>query len=53
MDHLLISAGLPQFNSSFNESLSERGCDPNKPFAIIVHGWLEEFKTEWVQDLIR
>lgn len=46
------SQGQPQFNSTFNESLSARGCDPNGKFAIIVHGWLEKWRTEWVQDLI-
>lgn len=40
------------FNSSFNESLADRGCDPNGTFAIIIHGWLGSFQTEWVQDLI-
>lgn len=47
-----ISSGLPLFNSTFNESLSSRGCNPKGDFAIIVHGWLESFRTEWVQDLI-
>src|SRR5690349_7894692 len=49
---LNLSLGLPLFNSTFNESLSARGCSPNGNFAIIVHGWLESWKTEWVQDLI-
>lgn len=40
------------FNSSSNESLSERGCNPKGNFSVIVHGWLESWKTEWVQDLI-
>lgn len=51
-DHLIISLDLPSFNSSFNQSLSARGCNPNGDFAIIVHGWLESYNTEWVQDLI-
>ncbi|KAG5674187.1 hypothetical protein PVAND_004170 [Polypedilum vanderplanki] len=38
---------LPMFNSSFNESLSSRGCYPHEKFFIIVHGWLESWKTEW------
>lgn len=40
------------FNSTFNESLSARGCNPRGKFAIIVHGWLESVRTDWVQDLL-
>lgn len=40
------------FNSSFNQSLSAKGCNPSGKFFIIVHGWMEELKTVWVQDLI-
>lgn len=40
------------FNSSFNQSLSSRGCDSQGKFFIIIHGWLESWKTEWVQDLV-
>jgi hypothetical protein len=43
---------MPLFNSSFNHSLSSRGCNPNGKFFIIVHGWLESWKTVWVQDLV-
>jgi pimeloyl-ACP methyl ester carboxylesterase len=46
------SSGLPAFNYSFDENICDRGCDPEGKFAIIVHGWLEELATEWVQDLI-
>lgn len=52
MDHPIVSSGLPLFNSTFNESLSARGCNPNGSVAIIIHGWLGSWKTEWVQDLI-
>lgn len=47
-----ISSGLPKFNATLNESLSVGGCNPNGSFAIIVHGWLESWATEWVQDLV-
>lgn len=40
------------FNSSFNQSLSSNGCNPSGKFAIIIHGWLGDWQTEWVQDLI-
>lgn len=40
------------FSSTFSQSLSARGCDPKGFFSIIVHGWLESFNTEWVQDLV-
>lgn len=47
-----LSPGLPQFNATLNESLSVQGCNPNGSFAIVVHGWLEGWRTEWVQDLV-
>lgn len=41
------------FNSTLNESLVDKGCNPDENFAIIVHGWRESYaQTEWVPDLI-
>lgn len=40
------------FNASFTQSLSAKGCNPSGKFFIIVHGWMESWKTDWVQDLI-
>lgn len=41
------------FNFTLNDSLVDKGCNPEENFAVIVHGWLETYeKTEWVPDLI-
>lgn len=48
----IFSAGRPQFNATFNESLADGGCNPKGNFALIVHGWLEGWHTEWVKDLV-
>lgn len=34
------SSGQPQFNSTFAEKLSPRGCNPKENFAIVIHGLL-------------
>ncbi|KAL7019636.1 hypothetical protein ACKWTF_011185 [Chironomus riparius] len=49
---VMPGSGLPIFNSSYNQSLSSRGCNSAGKFFIIIHGWLEGWHTEWVQDLI-
>uniref|UniRef100_T1DIE1 Putative triacylglycerol lipase n=1 Tax=Psorophora albipes TaxID=869069 RepID=T1DIE1_9DIPT len=30
----------------------EHGCEEKDKFAVIVHGWKENCKTEWIQDMI-
>lgn len=32
--------------------LNEFGCKPDEKFSIIVHGWLEDCETEWVENVI-
>jgi hypothetical protein len=41
-----------QFHSTFNQSLTDLGCNSSEKVAIVVHGWLESIETEWVPDLI-
>ena len=41
------------FNSTFDQSLSGRGCDKNDKIAFVVHGWREDINASWVTDLIR
>ncbi|CRL05725.1 CLUMA_CG018755, isoform A [Clunio marinus] len=50
--YVVPGLNLPVFNATHDEDLSSRGCNPSGKFSIIVHGWLESFNTEWVQDLI-
>jgi acetyl esterase/lipase len=38
--------------SSFDNDSALRGCQPNEKYAVIVHGWLESIKTDWVDDLV-
>lgn len=40
------------FTSGFNQSIEEQGCDPTNNFSLIAHGWIESFKTPWVQYMI-
>lgn len=37
--------------STFKNSITEQGCDPNKNFSFVTHGWMGSTAL-WVQDLI-
>lgn len=38
--------------STFNETLTSQGCDPNGKFAIFTHGYLESIKRRWVMEFV-
>lgn len=37
--------------STFKNSITEQGCDPNQNFSIVTHGWLGS-TAAWIPDLI-
>jgi predicted alpha/beta-fold hydrolase len=41
-----------QFVSTFDDNLTERGCNASDKVAIVVHGWTESIQTYWVGELI-
>jgi Lipase len=41
-----------QFVSTFNDNLTELGCNSSEKVAIVVHGWLESIDAEWPMELI-
>ena len=42
-----------KYPSKFNTSISSLGCDPAGKFAIVIHGWQQNIKSPWVNNLIR
>lgn len=41
-----------QFVSSFDNDLTQLGCNSSEKYAMIVHGWLESIEADWVHDLV-
>lgn len=41
-----------EFMTSFDDNLTDLGCDSNDSIALVVHGWLESIETDWVSELI-
>lgn len=41
-----------RFNSTFNTSIADQGCDPKGNFSMIVHGWKEHINTTWVNTTV-
>ncbi|CAG9808811.1 unnamed protein product [Chironomus riparius] len=41
------------FVSTFDDNLTERGCNSSEKVAVVVHGWGESMETNWVNDLIK
>lgn len=52
-DHISFTVHLENktFVSTFNQSLSDQGCNVNGNFSIIVHGWVGS-NAPWVQTLV-
>lgn len=42
-----------EFVTTFDDNLTERGCNSSEKVAVIVHGWGESIETNWVNDLIK
>jgi hypothetical protein len=41
-----------RFESFSDKSIADQGCNMNENFAIIVHGWLENVNTTWVNKTV-
>lgn len=42
-----------QFVTTFDDNLTELGCDASEKVALIVHGWSESIETNWAPELIK